>query len=322
MILDEIGVVAIGRNEGQRLIDCLASVKLQTNNIVYVDSGSTDGSTAAAASFGAFVVNLDLTEAFTAARARNEGFRALKALEPDIRFVQFVDGDCTLSQGWLETAVAFITQRDDVAIVSGRLSELHPTASVYNQLNDIQLESPVGEISECGGNSLVRVKAFEAAGGFRPQLVGGEEPELCLRLRQRGWKIWQLSAQMAMHDAAMTRFSQWWVRSVKTGYGFADVWLLHSKIWRRHMTSAVFWGGLLPVTICFGALIHPAALGGALAYFVQLCRIAFARGPTSSQSWVYSAVTIVSKFAFFQGILKYLWRRLRRQAAPLIEYKL
>jgi GT2 family glycosyltransferase len=324
MILDDIGVVVIGRNEGKRLIDCLASVKLETNNnVVYVDSGSTDGSTAAAQEFGAFVVNLDLTQPFSAARARNEGFRVLKVLKPDIRFVQFLDGDCILIQGWLDTATAFIKQQPDVAIVSGRLRELHPTASIYNQLCDIEWDAPIGEISACGGNSMVRVEAFEAAGGFLPQLIGGEEPELCLRLRERGWKIWRLSADMARHDAAMTRFSQWWGRSVRSGYGLADIWLLHwtSPLWSWDMASSVFWGGLLPATICLGALIHPAALGGALAYFLQVCRIAFARGLTSSQSWIFAIVIMVSKFAYFQGILKFCWRQLCRRGAPLIEYK-
>jgi glycosyltransferase involved in cell wall biosynthesis len=56
MIPDDVGVVAIGRNEGERLIGCLASAKTDTDNIVYVDSGSTDGSVAAAERMGAFVV--------------------------------------------------------------------------------------------------------------------------------------------------------------------------------------------------------------------------------------------------------------------------
>jgi hypothetical protein len=43
----EFGVVVIGRNEGQRLITCLGSVSTAAK-VVYVDSGSTDGSVQAA----------------------------------------------------------------------------------------------------------------------------------------------------------------------------------------------------------------------------------------------------------------------------------
>jgi len=106
VIPHQIGVIAIGRNEGKRLIDCLTSVRSATADIVYVDSGSTDGSVAAAEAIGACVVKLDLTRPFTAARARNEGFEALKALRPSVRFIQFIDGDCTLAQPWIERALA------------------------------------------------------------------------------------------------------------------------------------------------------------------------------------------------------------------------
>jgi GT2 family glycosyltransferase len=325
MISDDIGVVAIGRNEGERLIACLASIKSETNNVVYVDSGSTDGSAAAAEKLGAFVINLDLTRPFTAARARNEGFTALKALKPDIRFAQFIDGDCMLAQTWLDTAIAFMKQRKDVAVVSGRLRERHPTASVYNQLCDFEWDTPIGEAVACGGNALVRVEAFEAAGGFKPQMIAGEEPELCLRLRERGWKIWRLDAEMGLHDAAMTRFSQWWVRSIRCGYAMAEVSRLHSTsplgIWRREMASSVFWGGLLPIAICLGALIHPGVLGGTLAYFLQLCRIALAWGPASSHSWTRAVFLLLAKFPEFQGILKFFWLQLRRRPATWIEYK-
>ena len=37
----------------------------------------------------------------------------------------------------------------------------------------------------------MRVEAFEAVGGYRAQLIAGEEPELCVRLREIGWKIWR-----------------------------------------------------------------------------------------------------------------------------------
>jgi GT2 family glycosyltransferase len=325
MILDNIGVVAIGRNEGERLINCLASVKIETSYIVYVDSGSTDDSVAKAKQIGAFVVTLDLTEPFTAARARNEGFAALKVLKPDIRFVQFIDGDCILVHGWLDKALAFIEQQKDAAIVCGRRRERHPTASVYNQLCDFEWNTPIGEASACGGDALVRVEAFEAVGGFRSQLMAGEEPELCVRLREIGWRVWRLDAEMTRHDAAMKRFGQWWLRAVRCGYGYAEVSRLHRtsplRFGRRELARAVCWGGLVPVTIGFGALIHPAVLGGALAYVLQICRIAFALGPASSQSWTHALLAMLAKFAEFQGVINYYWRRWRGQAATLIEYK-
>ena len=89
-----VGVVVIGRNEGPRLERCLASLIGAAQKIVYVDSGSTDGSVQMARRLGVEVVELDMTMPFTAARARNEGFARLQHVLPSMRHVQFVDGDC------------------------------------------------------------------------------------------------------------------------------------------------------------------------------------------------------------------------------------
>src|SRR5947207_307333 len=60
-----LGVVVIGRNEGDRLRTCLSAVAGRNLPVVYVDSGSTDGSVATARGLGADVVALDLTTPFT-----------------------------------------------------------------------------------------------------------------------------------------------------------------------------------------------------------------------------------------------------------------
>ncbi|HKU26775.1 MAG TPA: glycosyltransferase [Candidatus Sulfotelmatobacter sp.] len=321
----EIGIVAIGRNEGQRLIDCLASVKSATNDTVYVDSGSTDGSITAAEETGARVVKLDLTQPFTAARARNAGFKALKAFRPNVRFVQFIDGDCILAQDWLSKALAFMEQHGDVAVVCGRLRERYLTASIYHQVLDLEYDTPIGETISCGGIALMRVQAFEAVGGFDPRLIAGEEPELCVRLRKNGWKIWRLDEEMAQHDAAMRRFGQWWVRSVRGGHAIAEVSRIHKgsqfRIWARQTASIVFWGGLAPLLIGLGTLLHPLALCGALIYPLQVCRIAIREGVESSNSWQYAVFLGIEKFAQMQGLLQFYWRRWRGKASQLIEYK-
>src|SRR4051794_6544130 len=102
--MSELGVIAIGRNEGERLRRCLESLSGLGLTIVYVDSSSEDGSVELARGLGAEVVELDLARPFTAARARNEGFERLGQIDPEVRFVQFVDGDCEVAGGWLDTA--------------------------------------------------------------------------------------------------------------------------------------------------------------------------------------------------------------------------
>ncbi len=324
-LADDVGIVVICRNEGERLIGCLRSIDPRKVTTVYVDSGSTDESVAVAERLGAIVVRLDTARPFTAARARNEGFAAVKTLRREIRFAQFVDGDCELDADWLTKALAFIVQRNDIAVVCGRRRERRPEASVYNFLCEIEWDTPTGETMACGGDSLVRTEAFEAVDGFQSRLIGGEEPEFCLRLRKKGWKIWRLDAEMTRHDASITRFGQWWRRAVRGGYAYAEVFQLHASfpgaIWKRELTRAAFWGGLVPLTIVLCALVKPMAIAAALVYPLQIGKIALRQGAMTPRPWVYALFMTLAKFAEFQGILKYLWRRWRGKPVALIEYK-
>src|SRR5262245_15725439 len=92
--MSQLGIVTIGRNEGERLRRCLNSLVRHGLPIVYVDSNSNDGSVELARSLGVEVVELDTSRPIGASRARNEGFERLCQIHPDLRFVQFVDGDC------------------------------------------------------------------------------------------------------------------------------------------------------------------------------------------------------------------------------------
>src|SRR5690349_8029988 len=156
----KVGLVAIGRNEGERLKRCLRSARPQVKELVYVDSGSSDDSVAFARSLGVHVVELDTSIPFTAARARNEGARRLREVMPDVQFVQFVDGDCELDAAWIARALAEFSERPRAAVVCGRRRERFPEASVYNRLCDIEWATPVGQAAACGGDFLARLDAF------------------------------------------------------------------------------------------------------------------------------------------------------------------
>jgi len=74
----------------------------------------------------------------------------------------------------------------------------------------------------------MRIAAFQQVGGLNLTLKGSEDEELSLRLRQQGWKILRLDTEMVLHDAQMTKFSQWWQRKVRSGYSYAQRTWLHS----------------------------------------------------------------------------------------------
>lgn len=324
---DAIGVVVIGRNEGERLRRCLASLLDSTQSIVYVDSGSSDDSVPMSRSMGVEVVELDLRTAFTAARARNEGFRRLIRIRPALKYVFFVDGDCEVLPGWVDVATRFLDSRPDVAAVCGRLRERHPDKSVYNLLCDIEWESyPLGEAKMVGGNAVMRVEAFQQVNGFRPDLICGEEPELCVRLRQKGWRIWQLQTEMALHDAALYHFSQWWKRMVRGGYAYAQGAKEHGappeQHWVEESRRIWLWGLLIPLGVLILALSVDLRLLSLLAvYPLQVIRLAVRGKRSARENWVRALALVLCKFPEMLGQLKFLTDKHRRVQSTLIEYK-
>ncbi|AMV40851.1 glycosyltransferase [Planctomyces sp. SH-PL62] len=329
--MDDVGLVAIGRNEGDRLRLCLASAGGLGLVLIYVDSGSSDGSVELARGLGAEVVELDLTTPFTAARARNAGLERLRELAPDARYVQFIDGDCELADGWIDRARRELDERPETAAVCGRLRERHPERSVYNRLADLEWDTPIGEARACGGIAMMRTAALDRVGGFNPELIAGEEPELCVRLRRDGWKIFRIDADMAAHDMAMTRLRQWWRRSVRTGHAFAEGAALHGAPPERHYVretrSLVAWGMVLPLAAL--ALAWPtrglSLLALAAAYVLLFARVY--RGVRSRRGWrpadarAYACFVTLGKIPGALGVARYWAGRLSGRRSRVIEHR-
>ena len=311
-----VDAVVIGRNEGARLVACLASLQGQVRRVIYVDSGSTDASVQVATSAGAVVVALDMAQPFTAARARNAGLTRLGDDVPD--YVQFVDGDCAVQPGWIGAALQAFGDHAGAVVVCGRRRERFPEASVYNRLCDVEWDTPVGQALACGGDALMSYGAVMAVGGYRAGLIAGEEPELCVRLRAAGGQVWRIAAEMTLHDAAILRLGQWWRRAVRAGYAYAEVTWLHG-LWRREVGRALVWAGVLPVAVLW-TVVTPWALGLLLAYPAQVVRLAL-RGGGSGFAWGAAGLSMLGKFAEAQGAMGYYLNRLRGRRSGLIEYK-
>lgn len=315
-----IGVVIIGRNEGARLERCLGSVGTDARSVIYVDSGSTDGSQELAQRMGAEVIVLDMDLPFTAARARNSGLRHLMGQQSPPQFVQFIDGDCEFQPGWIKAAHAYLQSHSDVAVVCGRRRERFPQASVYNQLIDQEWDTPVGQALACGGDAMMRTDALLEVEGFNTDLIAGEEPELCVRLRAAGWQIWRMDTEMTLHDADLTRFSQWWKRNKRAGFAFAEGAAMHGAPPERHgvqsTRSALFWGAALPAFVLLASVFTPWALLLLLIWPLQVIRLALRDG-----DWTRASFLTLGKFPEAQGALSYGWGRLSGVKGRLIEYK-
>lgn len=327
--LSLVDAVVIGRNEGERLRRCIESIQGRVATVVYVDSGSTDGSVALARSMGVHVVELDDSSPFTAARARNAGIAKLEEIDPQLDCVQVVDGDCEIVEGWLNVAAQEMETHPEAAVVCGRRREVNREASVYNRLCDMEWDTPVGEARACGGDALIRLKAFKQVGGFDDALIAGEEPELCLRLCRAGWRVYRINHDMTRHDAHMTDFTQWWRRMVRSGHAVAEGWAMHGRSevrYRVHeVRSIVEWAFLLPVVALalawwtWGASLILFGGYGILWYRVHTHRVD--HGDNSDDASIYALYCILGKFPQLLGIARYACNRLFGRRSRLIEYK-
>lgn len=329
-----VGVVVIGRNEGARLIRCFGSIPAGPPTI-YVDSGSDDGSPDHARDRGLTVVALDPAAPFTAARARNAGLDRLHGIAPDLRYVQMIDGDSELQAGWLDAAVAAMDADPETGAMFGRLRERFAGRSVYNWLCDVEWAGPPGRARAFGGNVLLRRSAVAAGGGYRTDMIAGEDPELSIRLRKAGWRIACIDADMALHDAALTRFGQWWRRTARAGHAFAELAFLHpggDDGYRRSCRRIVVWGALLPSAAIAGLVAGLAAHSGAgfilfgIATFLPLAQtirltIREAAHRPLRQAMILAVFLTIGKYAEITGLVRYHVNRLTRRRSTLIEYK-
>ena len=316
-----IPAIAIGRNEGARLVQCLSSLQGRVSPIIYVDSGSSDGSVEAALAAGASVVELDMSNPFSAGRARNEGLKRLTELVPEGEFVQFLDGDCVLDPAWLEKARAEMESSPEIAVVCGRRREMYPEVSLWNRLIDEEWDTPVGEAEACGGDAMMRRAALTAVAGYPNDLIAGEEPEMCYRMRQAGWRVRRIEAEMTLHDANLTRFGQWWKRSRRAGYAFAAVASRHGheneRFRQRETRRALIWGAGVPLgTILCVCVFGPWMLLGLLAWPLQVLRI------TSKGEDFRRALSLtLGKLPEALGVFGFWKEKLTGARQKIIEYK-
>lgn len=297
-----VGIVVIGRNEGERLSRCLSSSEMDLPAKVYVDSGSRDDSVAIARSHGFPVIELHESAPFSAARARNAGFEWLTGAFSNIEFAQFVDADSVLQPGWIAAGTRYLRDHHDVAAVCGILRELDPDASIFNHLCDLEWQVPAGQISSTGGIAMFRCSAFRDENGFRENLIAGEEPDLCFRLRQNGWSVFKIGAAMALHDAAMTTIGQWWARGRRSGHAAAQALAIRGPSDRealRAVVSTIFWA-------------LPSAW---ILWPFQWLRLQRRLGPA------YATHILFGKFPQLLGQIGFWLAHVRGRRQRLIEYK-
>jgi cellulose synthase/poly-beta-1,6-N-acetylglucosamine synthase-like glycosyltransferase len=333
--LPAIAAVIIGRNEGERLRVCLSSVLAMNYpreliEVIYVDSSSTDSSVELARSLGVKTIVLDGPT--TAARGRNAGWTQTEA-----PFVLFLDGDTILHPDFVASAISHFADpkhTEPLAGVYGNRRETRTADSIYNAIFDLDWNAGTGYSLFFGGDALVRREALAAVGGYNPLLIAGEEPDLCRRMRGLGYRILHIDEPMTLHDLAMFKFSQYWRRSVRTGYAYAEISNKYAKtddpLWsaesRSNITRGVFWWWGPIFAIVLSVLVHsvaPFALFLVAAFILIARTAAKVSRKTNSLKLLlaYSLHSHLQQVPILFGQIRYQKQRRRGGNAAIIEYK-
>jgi len=326
-----LSIVVIGRNEGARLAKCLDSIAqvrgVVVKEIIYVDSASTDGSPDLASQYGAIVIVVR-PERPTAALGRNAGWRRA---ESDL--VLFLDGDTVLYSDFPRTAYDALSRDPSIAAVWGHRREIHPEASIFNRVLDLDWMYKPGFTISCGGDVMMRRKALLETGGFDEGLIAGEEPELCRRMRARGYTILHIDYPMTGHDLQITHWSQYWKRATRAGHAYAEVSARYRSsddpIWAAERRDNIIRGSFWPVSLTFAILAGvrlgflPFVLWLALL-LLQSVRSAWkARWKEANPAilLLYGIHSQLQHVPILVGQLRYELNRRQGRTQRLVEYK-
>ena len=325
-----VSVVVIGRNEGDRLLDCLESVNSVPREgfrleLIYVDSASSDGSPGLARTHGARVIEVN-PERPSAALGRNAGWRSSKG-----EFVLFLDGDTLLDPGFIAKALPAMDE-PGVAVVWGHRRERFPEQSLYIRVLDLDWIYPPGDSEFCGGDALMRREALEHVAGFDDTLIAGEEPELCRRLREQHNRVLHMDIPMTLHDLGIDSFSAYWRRALRAGHAYAEVAHRYRNspdpLWHNDSRRNLLKGLLLlasPMILVLAFSVSPGlAFGLCIAAAAMIARSAHRgrwKSPDRTDRWLYAIHSHFQQIPILFGQLTWRLHRWKGENRRLIEYK-
>ncbi len=265
----DVSVVLISRNQvwnTRRLIDSvLAGTRfLDSSEVIFVDSSSSDGTAEAAAELPITVLRLSCEGPLTPAAGRYIGYKRSRG-----KYVMFLDGDMELFPGWLEQAFALLESSPEIAAANGVRVDL--PVDVQGEQASAAEPARVSDSRFLGGHCLLRRSVLEQVGSFNPFLFSEEEPALVMRIRHAGYRIVRVHRPMVFHYTSLpgevSTIIGRWRRNLYLGAGQNLRYNLGSEIFWPYVRERAW--GIAPLAVILGgtAAAGVGLLRGELIWF-------------------------------------------------------
>lgn len=180
---------------------CLHSVLTEldrygSGEVMAIDNGSTDGSYEFLTEHPSPRLRVLRLPRATIGELRNAGAR-----EASGRILSFVDSDCVLQAGYYSSLARVLDGGETDADATGsRYALPDPSAWVERVWHDLHRGPDEGYVRYINaGNFALTRAAFEDVGGFREDLVSGEDAELGQRMTERGYRTLESRDVAAVH---------------------------------------------------------------------------------------------------------------------------
>lgn len=265
-----ISFIVIGKNEGDRLVKCLKSVRnfaLDNNakyEIIYVDSQSTDGSLEYVKSLN-WVSCHSLSGKCNAARARNLGASKSKGNN-----LFFVDGDMELNS---KAYTSYFNVQENLyhPIMTGNRLDIFYDNN-WNKIGSLKT-GPNHDIEQIttGGLFIIESNLWNEISGMDSKLNCFEDNDLAYRIfKKRNIKVLKKQVVLADHHTIRYTNKDRFRKLIKSEY-----FCFRGMVYRKHMNSLkilkiLFKNDLTLLTLIFSTILSLVMLSPyyVLIYFL------------------------------------------------------
>lgn len=234
-------------------------------DLIVLDNGSNDGSYEILLNEYGSRVTLRQVRDMTVAGLRNCGARLA-----DGEFLAFIDSDCEIVPDYFEQALRVLRTCADITGAKCALDDSpHWIEKTWYEMHVQRQDGTVSYINS--GNLVLKRQAFLRVNGFDERMVGCEDADLCERLIQAGFKIFQAHAVCAIHHGGDKTLGVFFRKHAWRSLGMFG---MLKNTWMSKPLLMTFAQLFLCIAATASLFVPPTPIFLRLVYFILLVNVA------------------------------------------------